>query len=107
MNDSTLFDLIPAYALGALSDEESAQVEAFLATSEEAREELRVYRAMLTGLATTVPSRKAPAHLTQDLRQQLSASPTVIPIAPRRDTRIRWIAALEATLVVAVGAYDV
>ncbi len=54
MNDSTLFDLIPAYALGALSDEERAQVEAFLATSEEAREELRVYQAMLTGLATTV-----------------------------------------------------
>ncbi len=104
MNDSTLFDLIPAYALGALSDEERAQVEAFLATSEEAREELRVYQAMLTGLATTVPPRKAPAHLTQDFRQRLSASPTVIPIAPRRANRFRWIAALAAILVVVVGA---
>src|SRR5215475_12932962 len=103
MNDSTLFDLIPAYALGALSDEERAQVEAFLAQSEEARNELRDYQAMLTSMATTVPSHKAPAHLTEDFRRRLGTTPVALPAAPRRISRTRWIAALAALLVVAVG----
>jgi anti-sigma-K factor RskA len=103
MNDSTLFDLIPAYALGALSDDERAQVEAFLTESEEARTELRLYQAMLTGMATTVPPRKAPAHLTDDFRQRLSAGPAIIPIAPRQISRTRWLTALAAILVVAIG----
>src|ERR1041384_366173 len=103
MNDSTLFDLIPAYALGALSDEERARVEALLATSEEARTELRIYQEMLTGLAATVPARKAPAHLTEDFRHRLSASPTVVPFTPRRGAnRIRLIALVAAILVIAI-----
>lgn len=105
MNDSTLFDLIPAYALGALSDAERAQVEAFLAESEDARNELRVYQAMLTGMATNAPPRQAPAHLTEDFRKRLSteSTPAAIPFTQRRVSRTRWMAALAALLVVAVG----
>jgi anti-sigma-K factor RskA len=105
MNDSTLLDLISAYALGALSDEERAQVEAFLAQSEEARNELRVYQEMLTGLAATAPARKAPAHLTEDFRQRLNAASTIIPMPQRRVTiSTRWIVAAAALLVVMFGA---
>ena len=103
MNDSTPFDLISAYALGALSNEERAQVEALLATSEEAREELRVYQAMLAGLATTIPPRKAPAHLTEDFRQRLGGSPKVLSMTPRRSSPARLIVALAAILIVAIG----
>src|SRR4051794_7063564 len=105
MNDSTLFDLIPAYALGALSAEDRAQVEAFLAESEEARNELRLYQAMLTGMATTVPQSKAPARLTEDFRQRLNANPApaAIPFTPRRVNRMPWITTLAAIFVVAIG----
>ena len=58
MNDSTLFDLLPAYALGALSEEERTQVEAFLATSPEAQQQLRDYQSMLVGLAILLLRRK-------------------------------------------------
>jgi anti-sigma-K factor RskA len=98
MNDeSTLFDLLPAYALGALSGEERAQVETFLATSEAARAELRNLEAMLTGYAALTPARKAPAHLTDDFRRRLAAEnagekpptppqpiPTIRPFPVRR-----------------------
>jgi len=118
VNNSTPSDLIsdiPAYALGALSDDERAQVEALLANSEEARAELRVYQDMLTGLATLAPARKAPAHLTADFRQRLAAesraeAATQMPAAqkpvvlPRRQmNRLTVWASLAAILVVVLG----
>ncbi len=120
MNDeSTLFDLLPSYALGALSDEERTQVEAFLATSEAARAELRTYEAMLTGYAVLTPARKAPARLTDEFRRRLAAEsagqkPADKPVVMAKPAAIagriparRVLLGLAALLVVAVGIFVV
>lgn len=65
--------LIAAYALGALSEEERAQVEALLRTSEQAQAELRVYEQALVGFATLAPKRQAPADLESKFRARLAA----------------------------------
>ncbi len=114
MDNPSLFDQLPAYALGALSEEERAEVEAFLASSEEARAELRTYEAMLAGMATLVPARKAPAHLTEDFRKRLAA--TAFPAAPaiaqpRIQSRRQWnrrtplLLGLAALVAVAIGVF--
>lgn len=115
MNNPSLFDQLPAYALGALSEEERAEVEAFLASSEEARAELRTYEAMLAGMATFVPARRAPPHLTEDFRKRLAATatPASVPpatIQPRIQSRRQWnrrasLLGLAALIVVAVGVF--
>ncbi|MCC7448918.1 MAG: anti-sigma factor [Anaerolineae bacterium] len=113
MDESTLLDLLPAYALGALSDEDRAQVEAYIAASPEAQAELQTYQDMLAGMATLVPARQAPAHLNDDFRQRLAnlesgtAAPrsapllSVIPKQQRRSSRL--IMAIAALVVVAIG----
>jgi anti-sigma-K factor RskA len=116
MNDETnLFNLLPGYALGALSDEERTQVEAFLATSEAARAELRTYEAMLAGFATLAPARKAPPSLTDDFRSRLAAehrgaeppAPTKPVTAVKPFPVRRVLLGLAALLVLAVGLYAV
>lgn len=108
---SELLDLIPAYALDALSAEEKARVEAFLASSSEGRTELETYRAMLVGFATLTPKRKAPAHLTGAFAARLAAeagdtTPTRVPSIRPQPTLLsaRWILAAAAVLVVLIGA---
>ncbi len=118
MNESTLFDLLPGYALDALSDEEKAQVEAFLATSEAARAELRTYQDMMAGMATLVPPRRSPAHLTEDFRQRLAQSAAgsveksapVIQMPDRRvETirRLRWVVGIAALIGFILGVFVV
>ena len=116
MDRNTLLDLIPAYALGALDSDERAEVEAFLATDEEARKLLAEYQDLTDSLILTVPARRAPAHLNADLRQRLAASrPQGAPVAqpepplkvvPRQRTRIwiPYVMAAAAILVVALAA---
>lgn len=120
MDESTLFDRLPAYILRTLSDEERAQVETLLATSEEAREELQRYEEMFAVLGTMVPARKAPSHLTEDFRQRLArtafvpaVTPTAAPVTravpagqPRAVPRLsttRLLLGLAALIVVVVA----
>src|SRR5262245_23936794 len=70
---SELFDMIPAYALGALSRDEKARVESFLATSAQARTELETYQRMMVGFATLAPKRKAPSQMTGAFQARLAA----------------------------------
>src|SRR5579871_2859650 len=82
MDAETFSELLTAYALDALSEEERVAVEAYLATSPEAQAELRTYEAMLTGLALLTPHHEAPAHLTDDFRRMLAeqaGSPPGLP----------------------------
>src|SRR5258708_5634439 len=128
-DNSPHFDLIPAYALDALSDDERRQVELLLAESEDAREALRTYREMLTGFGALTASqaapRKAPAHLTDDFRKRLAVEAAhtdetvrVVPITPaqlaiakpqsmtqRRNIRLGWLATAAAILVIALGLF--
>jgi anti-sigma-K factor RskA len=83
MDKATLLDLIPAYALGALDTEEHAAVESLLAADAEAQALLAEYQATADLIVLTTPARRAPAHLTADLRQRLAASrPPAAPPAP-------------------------
>ena len=108
MNDADIFDLIPAYALGALSEDERTQVEALLAKSSDARAELSSYTEMMIGMAALAPRQQAPAHLNADFRARLAKASSVEenrPSAVRRITPLRALIGLAALLVVVFGVY--
>ncbi len=111
MDDSTTFDSIPAYALGALSNEERAAVEALLARSQAARDLLADYTAMLDGmalLASQTSARTAPSHLSDDFAKRLQRSepidltkrPAQLPV---RSYILRTLALVAAILVLLIG----
>jgi anti-sigma-K factor RskA len=82
MDDSQRFDLIPAYALGVLDNEERMAVEHLLARSEAARQLLREYQTVADGLALTVVPRKAPMDLTEKFMAQLAQRPDPVADHP-------------------------
>jgi anti-sigma-K factor RskA len=112
-DESSLRDLAAAYALGALSPEETRAFETYLATSAEARQEVAELRETAALLALSAPDAEpAPALRARVLEavsasklRPLSPSPTAAP-APLRPTRrpspLFW-AALAASLLAAVG----
>lgn len=112
MDRETLLESIPAYALGALDDEERRQVEQLLATDAEARQRLAEYEAIAELLVLDAPLRQAPSHLKDDLRQRLTQQPpgnvTSLPpqteVPQRSTSRQVWLAAAAAVVVVFVAA---
>ncbi len=70
-----LLDLIPAYAIGALDEDERAEFETWLQHDPEAHAILADYQAVADHLVALAPLRPAPGHLQADLRQRLAASP--------------------------------
>lgn len=105
MDRSELFDLIPAYALGALDPEEQAAVEMLLRDDAEARRELAVYQDINAALVLATPARRAPAHLGNDLRQRLAAEKPAAPAArkaaPPRRVNL-WVSLAAAAAVLAL-----
>ena len=93
-------DLAAAYALGALSPEETRQFEAFLASSPEAQREVAEYRDVAALLALAGPEAAPTDGLRERVLGRLSRQKTV-PL-PRRTNRAVW-GALAASLVAAVG----
>ncbi len=93
-------DLAAAYALGALSPEETRQFEAFLTSSPEAQREVAEYRDVAALLALAGPEATPTDGLRERVLGQLSRQKTV-PL-PRRTNRGVW-GALAASLVAAVG----
>ena len=101
-----LLDLIPAYALGALDEDERTEFETWLEDDPEAQAILSDYHAVVGHLLTLVPLRPAPDHLQADLRQRLAASPRAkTSVKPRAlsTRRVVWIFAAAALLVVVVS----
>lgn len=102
-NREDLLNLIPAYAIGALDDDERAEVETWLEHDPEAQAVLADYQKIAGQLVMLAPPRSAPAHLQVDLRRRLAASRGRDSGSPgaKPDWRIRrWLAAA-AVLVVA------
>lgn len=79
MTRDDLLNLIPAYAIGALDDDERIALEALLETDTEAQESLEDYEAIADVIAFTVPERPAPTHLKDDLKARLAARPKIVP----------------------------
>jgi anti-sigma-K factor RskA len=105
MDRETFLDLIPAYALGALDDDERGEFEALLGQDAEAQALLAEYRAVTQALALTASAQAAPAHLGDDLRRRVAASRAVS--APQTITKNppvfrRWMLAA-AVLAVLFG----
>jgi anti-sigma-K factor RskA len=97
----TLLDLAAAYALGALSSEETQRFEAYLAGSPEARREVAEYRDVAALLALGGPE----AAPSPDLRERVVSrirGPSAPPSAAARRRSPPW-GALAAGLVAAVG----
>jgi anti-sigma-K factor RskA len=104
MNREGLLELIAAYALDALDDDERAQVEALLEHDTEAQQRLAEYRKMTEVLALAAPWQAAPDHLGADLRRRLSAEQSPARAAPKgRVFPLWWAAAAAVALFIAVG----
>lgn len=106
MNREVLLELIPAYALDALDADERAAVEALLAVDAGARQRLEDYRQVAGMIALGAVSRRAPDHLTADLRARLAADrPVTAVITPAR-RRANWrllIAAAAVAVLIITG----
>lgn len=109
IDDTTLLELIPEYALGALDAEETRLIDDLLTRSEPARLALADYEAMLAGLVLlTVPQHVAPASLTEQFAQRIKSESIrqtvqtpIVPVPKRRIPRALLIAA--AILMIATG----
>jgi anti-sigma-K factor RskA len=97
--DESVRDLAAAYALGALSPEETREFEAYLASSPEAQREVAEYRDVAALLALAGPE-AAPA---EDLRERVLGRVTRqrTRSIPRRTSPLVW-GALAASLLAAV-----
>ncbi len=82
-NDVHLIELLPAYALGSLDEEEAVQVAGHLATCPSCRAELLSYQAVADRLALAAPDAVPPARLKQQILGQLQMPHTELAVEPR------------------------
>jgi len=107
-----LLNLIPAYTLGALDDDERIEFEAWLHNDQNAQSLLADYQAVADHLVALVPLRDAPHHLQADLRQRMAAdssragfaesAPASRAIRKSSARRFWWVLAAAAVLVIAI-----
>jgi anti-sigma-K factor RskA len=76
MDRQTLIDLIPAYTLGACSEEEASAIEALCERDPQARLLLAQYQRIVGGIAITTPLTAPPPHLEARLVRKLRARRT-------------------------------
>jgi anti-sigma-K factor RskA len=105
-NDDELRDLLAAAAMGVLDDGERVRVDAYLASSAEARDELRTLTAAADAIALSVPqldpSKELKSRVMAVARAEARTEPE--PAAPRRRWRLRLWPALAGGLAVACAA---
>jgi anti-sigma-K factor RskA len=82
-NDFHVLDLIPAYALNCLDEEEAQVVAGHLASCAKCQEELSSYQELASQIAYAAPQTDPPVRLKATLMAQIQAdrqdSPTVLP----------------------------
>jgi anti-sigma-K factor RskA len=87
MVDQHVIDLLPAYALGSLDEDESVLVGIHLKECELCRRELFAYQEVVGVLAYTLPQQEPANQVKENLMQQVSA----VAVAPRRPTKsLSW-----------------
>lgn len=110
--DAETHELIAAYALDALDEPERRHVEELLATSEEAREELRSFSEVAAALAVGVAGPEPPPELRERIVTEARAEGRVVvpferparrrpPIVPA----LSFAAAAAAVVAVGLGAW--
>jgi anti-sigma-K factor RskA len=101
--DTESHELIAGYALDALDDADRARAEALLASSDEAREELRAYSDVATAMATAVSGPAPAPELRERVLAAVRAEPqNVVSLDERR--RSRAVPVLAACAAVAACA---
>jgi anti-sigma-K factor RskA len=105
-DQTSMQDLAAAYALGALSPEETRAFEAYLAGSPEAQREVAEFREVSALLAEGTPGAAPDPGLRARVLQRIGRD-RVMPLAERRATTSNipfpiWIA-LAASIVLAIG----
>jgi anti-sigma-K factor RskA len=93
-------EMLPAYVLGVLDDDEVLVVEAALATSPDLRAELQRVLEAADALAFSVPVKNPPAHLRDRILQSANTGAALpVSIDSRRRRPYRAVAAIAAMLV--------
>jgi len=108
--DTESHELIAGYALDALDDADRVRAEALLASSEEARDELRAYSDVATAMATAVSGPAPPAELRERILGAVRAEPqNVVSLDERRRSRavpvLGAVAAVAACAALAAGIW--
>jgi anti-sigma-K factor RskA len=109
-DDGSIRDLAAAYALGALSPEETRAFEAYLAGSPEARQEVTEFRETAALLAVAGPETQPGPALRQRVLDRVRATKAAaLPVPPAQPAPVKsripllaW-AALAAAIAIAVG----
>jgi anti-sigma-K factor RskA len=77
-----IVDLIPAYALEALDQEEAASIQEHLGKCMTCRSELRAYQAIADGLPQAVPQYNPPVRVKAALMERVNSTLVASPDAP-------------------------
>jgi len=106
MADETIHDLTAAYALDALDSHDEERFEKHLATCERCREELAGLRDPVAALAYGVESPAPPPALRERILEAARAERSnVVPIRRRLPAALGAIAAVAATVAIALGLW--
>lgn len=97
-------DLLPAYALGALDDDERGLVEAALMESETVRDEYRRYETTVDSLATAIPPTTPPSALREGILFAAAASRPPIQLSSRRRAWTRVALGAAAAIILTLAA---
>jgi hypothetical protein len=111
LTPAELEELLPAYALDAVDDDERAQVDAWIARTPRARRDVDELRETASLLTSTMGADDAvPADLWARIEAQLGEAPPPLRLAPvverrHRASRRTWLVGIAAALllVIAVG----
>jgi anti-sigma factor RsiW len=109
--DTDIHDLVAAYALDAVDDDERMAFERHLETCDRCREELATLRDTAASLAYAAPATAPPPELRERILDTARAERTnVVPLKPRRShtTAILGTAtAIAAGIAIALGVWNV
>jgi anti-sigma-K factor RskA len=89
-NGEHIIDLIPAYALDCLDEEDFLQATEHLAHCETCREELRVYQELADQLPLALVQETPPLHLKQTLMDQVRQKDNQVAPKGMADDRPSW-----------------
>ena len=106
MADELIHDLTAAYALDALDAEDEERYELHLTTCWSCREELDRLRDPVAALAHGVPSPEPPPELRERILEAVRAERSnVVPIRRRLPAALGAVAAVAATVAIALGLW--
>ena len=109
MPDTDLHELVAAYALDAVDDDERREFERHLGTCERCAAELAALRETAASLAYATPSAPPPAALRERILDSARAErPNVVPLRRRWTTpALGTVAAVAAVVAIGLGIWNI